>query len=240
MNRFTMTTACARTNAGNPIQFRMVTNTGNTVRERVGAIIQDDPGGYRDRRDLRDHRLRWEHDPHSGITLWHSGENLHLWHPNQPEPATAWEAELDDIYVKASQELDHDRRVEYYHRAQEIVTENVPLIFTTLGERIIAVRQVSGNTTATLYGWTDTRYPVPHRPVNPRPNSSASPFNREALFLSVHGVAAIATVGVQSVPPVCATKRPDSGHSRLLYRARDPSKRGIRKSANPVATLPRQ
>ena len=164
--------------AGNPIQFRMVTNAGNTVRERVGAIIQDDLDdigidatfeiiGFGEIVAQLTATYDWEAiiigfggsiDPHSGITLWHSGENLHLWHPNQPEPATAWEAELDDIYVKASQELDHDRRVEYYHRAQEIVAENVPLIFTTLGERIIAVRQVFGNTTATLYGWTDTRY----------------------------------------------------------------------------------
>ena len=60
--------------------------------------------------------------------------------------------------MRASQELDHDRRVEYYHRAQEIVAENVPLIFTTLDERIISVRHVFGNTTVTLYGWTGTRY----------------------------------------------------------------------------------
>ena len=164
--------------SGNPISFTMTTNAGNTLREQVGAIIQD---------DLRDIGIdvtfqtiefgeivaqltatyEWEAiiigfggslEPHYGITLWHSGESLHLWYPNQPEPATDWEAELDEIYVKASQELDHDRRVEYYHRAQEIVAENAPLIFTTLGERIVAVRQVFGNTTATLYGWSDIRY----------------------------------------------------------------------------------
>ena len=88
-------------------------------------------------------------DPHGGITTWHSGESLHLWHPNQPEPATEWEAELDEIYITASQELDRDRRVELYHRAQEIVAENVPLIYTTLSERLSAVRNVFGNTTPT-------------------------------------------------------------------------------------------
>ena len=164
--------------SGNPISFAITTNAGNTLREQVGEIIQE---------DLRDIGIdvtfqtiefgeivaqltatyEWQAiiigfggslEPHYGITLWHSGENLHLWYPNQPEPATDWEAELDEIYVKASQELDHDRRVEYYHRAQEIVAENTPLIFTTLGERIVAVRQVFGNTTATLYGWSDIRY----------------------------------------------------------------------------------
>ena len=91
-------------------------------------------------------------DPYSGIVLWHSSEDLHLWYPNQPQPATDWEAQIDELYIKASQELDHAKRVEYYHRAQEIVAENVPIVYTVLGERITAVRNVFGNTTATLYG----------------------------------------------------------------------------------------
>ncbi len=41
-------------------------------------------------------------DPHSGSTVWRSGEGLHLWYPNQPEPETEWEAELDEIYIRAS------------------------------------------------------------------------------------------------------------------------------------------
>ena len=35
-------------------------------------------------------------DPYGGITFWHSDADFHLWYPNQPEPATAWEAEIDD------------------------------------------------------------------------------------------------------------------------------------------------
>ena len=97
-------------------------------------------------------------DPHSGITFWHSGESLHLWYPNQPSPATEWEAEIDELYVKASQELDRETRVGYYHRAQELAAENVPVIYTTQSERISAVRNVFGNSTPTLYGLWDIRY----------------------------------------------------------------------------------
>ena len=97
-------------------------------------------------------------DPYSGIGLWHSSEDLHLWHPNQPEPATEWEAEIDALYIMGSQELDHDKRVAHYHRAQEIAAENVPVIYTTQSERLSAVRNVFGNTTPTLYGLWDTRY----------------------------------------------------------------------------------
>ena len=50
-------------------------------------------------------------DPYSGINFWHSSEGLHLWYPYQPQPATDWEAEIDDLYIKGSQELDHEKRV---------------------------------------------------------------------------------------------------------------------------------
>ena len=164
--------------AGNPIRFTMVTNQGNTVRQAVGSSIHQ---GLRAVGIGADYQVipfgaivgqlsatyDWEAviigfsggiDPHGGITLWHSSENLHLWHPRQARPATDWEAEVDDLYVRASQELNHRQRVALYHRAQEIVAENLPVIYTIAGDRISAVRNVFGNTTATLYGLWDIRY----------------------------------------------------------------------------------
>ena len=163
---------------GNEIEFNLVTNMGNSVRANAGRIIHEGMAaiGLKVNYQLIDFGVLvtqltrtydWDaivigftggSDPHGGITLWHSGESLHLWYPNQPEPATDWEAELDELYIRASQELDRDRRVEYYHRAQEIVAENLPLIYTTLSERLSAVRNVFGNTTPTLYGLWDVRY----------------------------------------------------------------------------------
>ena len=163
---------------GNEIEFSLATNTGNSVRAKVGEIVEE---GLAEIGLKVDYKLiefgdlvsqltatyDWEAivigltggtDPHGGTTIWHSGEGLHLWYPNQPEPATEWEAEIDEIYVMGSQELDRDRRVEYYHRAQEIAAENVPLIYTTLSERLSAVRNVFGNTTPTLYALRDVRY----------------------------------------------------------------------------------
>ena len=163
---------------GNPIAFSLVTNTGNSVRDAAGKTIHqgmEDIGLDVDYRLIEFGELvsqltstyDWETmiigltggtDPHSGITVWHSGESLHLWYPNQPGPATDWEAEIDELYIKASQELDHELRVKLYHRAQEIVAENVPLIYMTLPERLSAVRNVFGNSTPTLYALWDIRY----------------------------------------------------------------------------------
>ena len=115
-------------------------------------------------------------DPHGGITLWHSGEALHLWHPNQSSPATEWEAEIDELYVKASQELDRETRVGYYHRAQEIIAENVPVIYTTQSERISAVRNVFGTRDGHAVRPVGHALPVPHGRIGrgfPRTNGRA-------------------------------------------------------------------
>ena len=148
------------------------------MREKVGVIIQQGLQGIGIRADFKliefgdlvfqlTSSYDWEamvigfsggSDPYSGIGFWHSSEDLHLWYPNQPQPATEWEAEIDELYVMGSQELGRDKRVALYHRAQEIAAENVPIIYTTHSERLTAVRNVFGNTTPTLYGLWDTRH----------------------------------------------------------------------------------
>ena len=163
---------------GNPIAFSLVTNSGNTVREAVTGIIADgmtelgldvtvEMIDFGDLVNSLTYSYDWEAmvvgfgggpDPYSGISLWHSSETLHVWHPNQAEPATDWEAEIDRLYIEASTELDHTSRVELYRQAQAIVADNVPLIYTTLSERLSAVRNVFGNVTPTLYGHWDLRY----------------------------------------------------------------------------------
>ena len=163
---------------GNPISFKLVTNVDNDVRARVAAIIDEgldligidarfEPIEFGDLVGQLTGTFDWEAmivgltggtEPHFGMAVWHSSESLHLWHPNQEQPATEWEAEIDALYVQGYQELNHERRVEHYHRAQEIVAEQLPLIYTTLSERLSAVRNVFGNTTPTLYGLWDVRY----------------------------------------------------------------------------------
>ena len=163
---------------GNELGFSLVTNTGNSVGEKVGMIVHR---GMEEIGLKVDYRLiefgdlvsqltgsyDWESmivgftggsDPYGGISLWHSNGDLHLWYPNQLQPETEWEAEIDELYVMGSQELDRDKRVGYYRRAQEVAAENLPIIYTTLSERVSAVRNVFGNLTSTLYAHWDIRY----------------------------------------------------------------------------------
>ena len=163
---------------GNELGFSLVTNTGNSVGEKIGMIVHR---GMEEIGLKVDYRLiefgdlvsqltgsyDWESmiigftggsDPYGGISLWHSNGDLHLWYPNQLQPETEWEAEIDELYVMGSQELDRGKRVGYYRRAQEVVAENLPIIYTTLSERVSAVRNVFGNLTPTLYAHWDIRY----------------------------------------------------------------------------------
>lgn len=164
--------------AGNPIAFTLATNEGNTVREDATRIIAEgmESIGLGVEMEVIDFGLLvgqltatydWEAivigftggpDPYSAISFWRSDGDFHLWYPNQPEPATAWEAEIDDLYTAASQELDHVERVLMYRRAQEIAAEQTPVVYTALSERLTAVRNVFGNLTPTLYGLWDDRY----------------------------------------------------------------------------------
>jgi len=163
---------------GEPIVFSLLTDTQDNIREQIGTIIHQglaDIGveaqfeliEFGDLVDRLVSSYDWEAviiglsgitDPHQGINVWHSSGSLHLWYPEQMEPATPWEAELDALYIRGSQALDRAERVRLYHRAQEIVAESVPLIYTAQTERLTAVRNVFGNTTPTLYGIFDDRY----------------------------------------------------------------------------------
>lgn len=164
--------------AGNPIAFTLVTNENNSVREHASRIIQEGMRSIGLGVEFRiidfgelvgqlTNTYDWETvvigftgspDPYSAIGFWHSSATFHLWYPNQPEPATAWEAEIDELYTSANQELDHVERVRLYHRAQEIAAEQAPVIYTALSDRLTAVRNVFGNVTPTLYGLWDDRY----------------------------------------------------------------------------------
>ncbi len=163
---------------GNDIEFTLLTNEGNSVRVQVAEIITSALEGigvgvdfqvvpFGDLVDRLTSTYDWDAiivgltggaEPHFGFGTWHSTGDLHLWYPNQPEPATDWEAEIDELYVRASQELDEELRAEYYHAAQALAADKVPLIYTALSERLTATRNVFGNLTPTLYALWDVRY----------------------------------------------------------------------------------
>ncbi|MFT5170023.1 MAG: peptide/nickel transport system substrate-binding protein, partial [Candidatus Omnitrophota bacterium] len=74
------------------------------------------------------------------------------WYPQQEEPATGWEARIDEIFSQGVQELNPDKRKELYDEHQFIVSQQLPLIYTVLNSRLYAVRNKFGNLNPTNYG----------------------------------------------------------------------------------------
>lgn len=157
---------------GRRVEFTMITNSGNTVRETILNIVAS---------ELRDLGMKinsspvefnalvnslmseWDFDtiligltggtePHSGSNVWPSHGHLHMWNPKQEEPATEWEARIDELFEKGASATKTEDRVEYYNEFQEIIAERVPVIYTVTPNSLYAIRNDLKNTEPTAYG----------------------------------------------------------------------------------------
>ena len=60
-----------------------------------------------------------------------SGGRLHQWYPEQPEPATAWEARIDELMIEIGRNTDVETQKKYFFEIQEIMAEQQPLILVS-------------------------------------------------------------------------------------------------------------
>jgi peptide/nickel transport system substrate-binding protein len=76
-------------------------------------------------------------EPHGGYVIWSVDGRLHSFNQG-PQPGQEdivgwkvadWEQQIDDLYVKASQELDEEKRKELYGQAQQIIAEQLPFLY---------------------------------------------------------------------------------------------------------------
>jgi len=157
---------------GNTVEFDIITNSGNTERENIGLIIQEDlkeigikahfsPIDFNALVTRLTSTFDWDAviigltggvEPHNGKNVWESSGQLHVWYPRQEEPATEWEAEIDRIFNEGAQELNQEARIAMYFRWQEIVAEQLPVIYTVLPASLMAIRNKFGNLNPTAYG----------------------------------------------------------------------------------------
>ena len=151
---------------GQPVEFTVVTNAGNTERIQIATIIQDDLKqlGMRvsvvtlELRALLD-RLLTTHeyeacvlglgggdgDPNSEMNVWLSSGNTHLWNPGQSQPATPWEAEIDALMRRQLTTRDVQLRKRLYDRVQELVAQNLPLISLVSPSVLVGATKGVGN-----------------------------------------------------------------------------------------------
>jgi peptide/nickel transport system substrate-binding protein len=158
---------------GNKVRFTLLMAAGKKVREQMATQIKQDLGKLGMQIDTQFlsfntyvEKLRltrnWDTylggftggtEPHSGYNIWSVSGTLHSFNqgPQPGEPPIKgwevydWERKIDDLYVKASQELDEAKRKEIYGETQQIIAEQVPFIYMVNPLTFEAVRdRVSG------------------------------------------------------------------------------------------------
>jgi peptide/nickel transport system substrate-binding protein len=137
--------------AGNVVEFTIATNAGNSDREAIGNLVRQDltklgmrvtfaPEAFNTLVGKLVGTFNWEAiiigltgglEPHTGQNVWRSSGSLHMWWPKQERPATDWEAEIDRLFDQAATTVDQNKRKQLYNRWQEIVAEQVPIIYFT-------------------------------------------------------------------------------------------------------------
>jgi len=156
---------------GNRVEFTMITNTGNDNRELIGNIIKDDLSKIGVKMNFNpiefntlivkiDNEYDYEccllgltsgdPDPSSGMSVWLSSGRMHQWYPNQPEPATEWEARIDELMKLQITTLDKDKRKESYDEVQYIISDKVPYIYTVIPQVFVAVSNKYENLVPTI------------------------------------------------------------------------------------------
>ena len=91
-------------------------------------------------------------DPNDGANFYLSSGNLHIWDPNQPKPATPWEAEIDEMMAKGASVMDPAKRAPYYWRVQEILHDQLAVIQTVRVTQYAAWKSSLQNYYPTVWG----------------------------------------------------------------------------------------
>ena len=145
---------------GNSVEFSIITNAGNSYRERMAVLIQQDLQkiGIKVSVATLDFPSLIERitqsfnydaailgltnvdlDPNGQMNVWLSSSENHQWNPSEKSPETAWEAEIDRLMRAQASAIDPPKRKESFDRVQAIVMEQAPFIYLVNKNALSAV-----------------------------------------------------------------------------------------------------
>jgi peptide/nickel transport system substrate-binding protein len=152
---------------GHPIEFVLNTNTGNSARGKSALLIASDlqklgfkvifqPIEFNTLITRIDDTYDYDcillglysdmgTDPSGSMNNIKSSGFTHEWFPRQKAPSTDWEARLDYLMDAQMRTLDQAERKTYFDEVQEILAEQVPMIFTVTPMYYAAIRSDIGN-----------------------------------------------------------------------------------------------
>ncbi len=142
---------------GNRVRFTLLTNSGNKIREAMGAQIKSDlskigiqvdftPLAWNTYLDKISNTLDFDMsligltgglEPNDGANVWKPEGGLHMFNqkpqagqkPIEGWEVSPWETEIARLYVQATQELDEAKVKKIYAETQKITQENLPFIY---------------------------------------------------------------------------------------------------------------
>jgi peptide/nickel transport system substrate-binding protein len=151
---------------GKRVSFTILVSSSNAQRSKLATLALDDikqlgidvqivPMEFRalvDRvMNTKDYEavlmnvVNGDSDPTPEMNLWLSTGEMHLWDLGESKPATPWEAELDRLMQAQLVSTDYASRKKLYDQAQQIVSENVPLVFLVSPNILVAAQATVGN-----------------------------------------------------------------------------------------------
>ena len=162
---------------GNKVEFDLYTNAGNTERESIGVMIKQDledlgmsvnfkPVEFNTLVNKLTNTKDWDMvilgftgsplEPYSGKNVWYSNGTLHLFNMRSDGESAKlllpWEKKLNELFDRASLELNFDKRKALYEEYQQLVYDEKPIIYLYSPIRISAVRNKFGNVYPTELG----------------------------------------------------------------------------------------
>lgn len=165
---------------GNRVEFRLVTNAGNTQRDATCAILRKDWTELGIKVNYEtvqfnimvqqiDQTLDWDAmmigltgsaiEPHFGINGWKLDGRMHMFNMGHPTKWKGtgtdfepWEQEVLELYEQAAQEFDHEKRKDLYFKTQDIVAEQLPYLYTVNSFSMVAYRNNLGNVSPSIHG----------------------------------------------------------------------------------------
>jgi peptide/nickel transport system substrate-binding protein len=145
---------------GHPVEFSLITNSGNRARERIGAMLQQDlaalgiklnlvPLDFPSLLERITKSFQYEAcllglvnvdlDPNAQMNVWLSASANHQWNPNQKTPATPWEREIDTLMRKQASTVDERRRKPLFDRVQQLVSDEAPFLYLVNRNALVAI-----------------------------------------------------------------------------------------------------
>lgn len=162
---------------GNKVEFDLYTNAGNTERESIGVMVKQDLeelGMTVNFKPIEFNTLVSKLvnsndfdavimgftgsplEPYGGKNVWYSNGTLHVFNmrktPDENKILFPWEKRLNEIFDRASLELDFNKRRALYEEYQQLIYDKKPIIYLYSPIRISAIRNKFGNVYPTELG----------------------------------------------------------------------------------------